>query len=85
MKRDTEEVMCFPKCLNMKGFRIALQTDLTYRKGVACRSLLELKSKISSKFSLNEEFKLFTDDSTEIEDEEFLMSLPQNNLLIVSW
>ena len=68
----------------MKGFRITLDTDLGKRKGVACQSLLELKSKISSKFSLNEGFKIFTEDFTEIDDEEYFLSIPQNSLLIVS-
>ena len=41
--------MCFLKHSDIKGFRIALDTDLRKRKGVACQGLLELKSKISTK------------------------------------
>ena len=76
--------MRLPKNLDMKGFRITLDTDLRKRKGVACQSLLELRSKISIKFSLDETFKIFTEDFTEIEDEEYFLSIPQNSLLIIS-
>ena len=76
--------MCFLKHSDMKGFRIALDTDPRKRKGVACQNLLELKSKISIKFSLNENFKILMEDGTEIDDEEYFCSIPQNSLLIVS-
>ena len=76
--------MCIPKYLDMKGFRITLDTDLTKRKGVACQSLHELRSKISIKFSLDKTFKIFTEDFTEIDDDEYFLSIPQNSLLIVS-
>lgn len=70
--------------MNMKGFRITMDTNLRKRKGVACQSLLELRSKISIKFSLDENFNIFTEDFTEIDDEEYFSSIPQNSLLIIS-
>ena len=68
-----------------KGFRICFHNNLAVRKGIACASLNDLKSKIKIKFGDDhEKFKVFTEDATEVDDDEFLMDLPNNTLLIVS-
>ena len=68
----------------MKGFKITLQNNLFARKGVACQSFKDLKSKIEHKFNLDQRFQIFTEDGTEVDEDEYLMNLPQNSLLIVS-
>eukprot|EP00092_Neocalanus_flemingeri_P021125 GFUD01022890.1.p1 GENE.GFUD01022890.1~~GFUD01022890.1.p1 ORF type:complete len:359 (+),score=78.09 GFUD01022890.1:43-1119(+) len=70
-----------------RGFRVALNSDITRRKGICCTNLIELKRKISIKFiSLEESDKLriFTEDGTEIDDDEYFMSIPSQSLLVVS-
>ena len=72
----------------MKGFKVS-DESLNHRKGVACKNLQELKDKILVKFSLQNDgdsgdYKIYTEDGTEIDDDEYLMSLPSNTLLIVS-
>ena len=76
--------MCFPEVIQMKGFKITINNNLFARKGIACQNFNDLKSKIESKFNLDKRFKIFTEDGTEVDEDEYLMSLPQNSLLIVS-
>ena len=76
--------MCLNEIIQMKGFKITLQNNLLARKGVACHNFQNLKSKIESKFNLNKRFQIFTEDGTEVDEDEYLMNLPQNSLLIVS-
>ena len=73
--------MCMVK---MKGFKISLKSDITKRKGIACQNLADLKSKIRNKFSCEEPFFLFTEDGTEVDDDEYLMSLTNNSRIIIS-
>ena len=73
----------------MKGFKVSDET-LSQRKGIACKNLQELKDKIHQKFSYKSDgdssgnYKIYTEDGTEIDDDEYLMNLPSNTLLIVS-
>ena len=73
----------------MKGFKVSDET-LSQRKGIACKNLQELKDKIHQKFSYKNDgdssgnYKIYTEDGTEIDDDEYLMNLPSNTLLIVS-
>ena len=73
----------------MKGFKVS-DENLNQRKGIACKNLQELKDKIHQKFSFKNDggdsgkYKIYTEDGTEIDDDEYLMSLPSNTLLIVS-
>ena len=76
--------MCLNEIIQMKGFKITLQNNLFTRKGVACQNFKDLKSKIESKFNLDKRFQIFTEDGTEVDEDEYLMNLPQNSLLIVS-
>ena len=72
----------------MKGFKVS-DESLSQRKGIACKNLHELNNKIRDKFGLKNagdsgSYKIYTEDGTEIDDDEYLMSLPANTLLIVS-
>ena len=72
----------------MKGFKVS-DENFNQRKGVACKNLQELKDKILERFSLKNDgdsgdYKIYTEDGTEIDDDEYLMNLPSNTLLIVS-
>ena len=72
----------------MKGFKVSDET-LSQRKGIGCKNLQELKDKIHQKFSYKGDgdsgnYKIYTEDGTEIDDDEYLMNLPSNTLLIVS-
>ena len=70
-----------------KGFRVALQSDITKRKGICCRNLKELKKKICDKFpgiiENSEKLKVFSEDGTEIDDEEYFQSLADNTRLML--
>ena len=78
--------MCLAKELTeMKGFRITLHNELFRRKGIACQNFADLKTKIIKKFSCDwESLKIFTEDGTEVDDDEYLMNLPYNCLLLIS-
>ena len=72
----------------MKGFKVS-DESLNQRKGIACKNLQELRDKIHDKFPIAADgdsgnYKIYTEDGTEIDDVEYLMSLPSNTLLIVS-
>ena len=72
----------------MKGFKVS-DESLNQRKGIACKNLQELRDKIHDKFPIAADgdignYKIYTEDGTEIDDDEYLMSLPSNTLLIVS-
>ena len=72
----------------MKGFKVS-DENLNHRKGIACKNLQQLKDKIVERFSLKNDgdsgdYKIYTEDGTEIDDDEYLMNLPSNTLLIVS-
>ena len=73
----------------MKGFKVS-DEKFNQRKGIACKNLQELKDKILERFSLKNDggdsadYKIYTEDGTEIDDDEYLMNLPSNTLLIVS-
>ena len=89
-KKKTSECksdkMCLPSVekIIMKGFRITCDSDMSTRKGIACQSIEDLKSKVASKFSTERNIKIFTEDGTEIDEDEYLMSLPNNSLLVFS-
>ena len=79
--------MCIMEIAVSRGFRVALKTDITRRKGICCTNLAELKTKIRTKFEIiekSEEIKIFSEDGTEIDDEEYFMSLPFQSFLVVS-
>ena len=72
--------------VRVKGFKVSEQ-NINQRKGIACTSLKELRGKICEKFYGDEDkktFKIYTEDGTEVEDDEYLMNLPSNSLLLVS-
>ena len=69
-----------------RGFRVALSCDIAQRKGISCRSLAELKTKVAKKFTTIAEcgkLDIFSEDGTEIDDEEYFDSLPAQSLLVV--
>jgi len=76
----------------VKGFKVSVpEQKPNQRKGIACTNLTELREKIWRKFyeeSARDRdmvtFKVYTDDGTEVDDDEFLMNLPSNSLLLVS-
>ena len=71
----------------MKGFRITHHNELFKRKGIACQNLQDLKIKIINKFSSSckaDDLKIFTEDGTEVDEDEYLMSLPNNSILLIS-
>ena len=78
--------MCLPSAqkIIMKGFRITCDSDMSKRKGIACQSIDDLKSKVVAKFSAERNIKIFTEDGTEIDEDEYLMTLPNNSLLVFS-
>ena len=72
----------------VKGFKVSAEKT-NQRKGIACRSLKELRGKICEKFygdgdEDRKRFQIYTEDGTEVEEDEYLMSLPSNSLLLVS-
>jgi len=79
-----KEKMCMSKTSAVLGFRVTLRSDPSLRKGICCTSLEELRQKIGKKFpDCSHTLPLFTDDGTEVDDDDYLMSLPPQSLLVV--
>jgi len=70
-----------------RGFRVALDSNLAQRKGIFAVDLSDLKAKTISRFKLKNtppgKLKLFLEDSTELDDDEYLLSLPGQSIVIV--
>jgi len=76
--------MCMSKTSAVIGFRVTLRSDPGLRKGICCTSLKELKQKIEKKFPPgSSSLPLFTDDETEVDDDDYLMNLAPQSLLVV--
>ena len=67
-----------------RGFRVALDSNLAQRKGIFAVDLSDLKAKTISRFKLKNtppgKLKLFLEDSTELDDDEYLLSLPGKDM-----
>ena len=70
-----------------RGFRVALSSNISQRKGICCSNLAELKQKVVIKFaSVTEDcdkIEILSEDGTEIDDDEYFESLPPQSLLVV--
>jgi hypothetical protein len=63
-----------------------MDTDQDSKKGIAAKSVQDLRQKIVQKFKLSSKTKvhLFLADGTEVDDEDYFQNLPQQTHLIAS-
>ena len=75
--------MCLSRTQVVVGFRVALRSNMTARKGICCSSLAELRQKVGKKFPESIEEGVYTTDDTLVDEDDFLLSLPPQSLLVV--
>ena len=71
---------------SVKGLKIWSLQEPKSRKGLAVKNYLELQNKIKEKFSdeILDQFYLFLEDGTEIDDQEYFESLENQTVLYLS-